>query len=115
MSSTSKESAANKGVAGVASEIQQDLETLREDVARLAEQVAQLLAVKGNAAWRYAKSNIDGMMSEAEAKGHEAVDAVRGVGENVTDAIDDLLKRRPYTTLALALGIGFLFGTTWRR
>ena len=111
MSSTSKQSAANKGVAGVASEIQQDLETLREDVARL----AQLLAVKGNAAWRHAKSNIDGMMSEAEAKGHEAVDAVRGVGENVTDAIDDLLKRRPYTTLALALGIGFLFGTTWRR
>jgi ElaB/YqjD/DUF883 family membrane-anchored ribosome-binding protein len=55
------------------------------------------------------------MMSDAEAKGHEAVDAVRGVGEDVTDAIDDSLKRRPYTTLALALAIGFLFGATWRR
>lgn len=115
MPSTAKEFAANKGVAGAAGEIQQDLETLREDVARLAEQVAQLLAVKGNATWRDAKSNIDGIMSDAQAKGQEAVDAVRGVGENVTDAIDDLLKRRPYTTLALALGIGFLFGTTWRR
>lgn len=115
MSSTSKESAANKGVAGAASEIQPDLETLRDDVARLTEQMAQLLAPKGNAAWRRAKSNIEGMMSDAEAKGHEAVDAVRGVGESVTDAIDDSLKRRPYTTLALALGIGFLFGATWRR
>lgn len=115
MSSTSKESAANKGAADAASEIQQDLETLREDVARLTEQMAQLLATKGNAAWRRAKSNIEGMMSDAEAKGHEAVDAVRGVGEDVTDAIDDSLKRRPYTTLALALGIGFLFGATWRR
>ena len=115
MSSTSKESAANKGVAGVASEIQQDLETLREDVARLAEQVAQLLAVKGNAAWRHAKSNIDVMMSGAEAKGHEAVDAVRGVGENVTDAIDDCSSGGRTRRWRLALGIGFLFGTTWRR
>jgi len=114
MSST-EESATNKGVGDAASEIQQDLETLREDVARLTEQVAQLLAVKGNAAWRRAKSNIEGMMLDAEAKGHEAVDAVRGVGEDVTDAIDDSLKRRPYTTLALALAIGFLFGATWRR
>jgi len=31
------------------------------------------------------------------------------------DAIDESLKTRPYTTLALAVGIGFLLGTTWRR
>ena len=31
----------------------------------------------------------------------EAVDAVREVGDNVVDAIDESLKKRPYTTLAL--------------
>jgi ElaB/YqjD/DUF883 family membrane-anchored ribosome-binding protein len=40
---------------------------------------------------------------------------VREVGDNMVDAIDASLKKRPYTTLALALGIGFLFGATWRR
>ena len=30
-------------------------------------------------------------------------------------AIDGSLKSRPYTTLALALGLGFLFGVTWSR
>ena len=40
---------------------------------------------------------------------------MREVGDNMVDAIDELLKPRPYTTLALALGIGFLFGATWRR
>ena len=34
----------------------------------------------------------------------EAVDAVREVGDNMVDAIDESLKRRPYTTLALAVG-----------
>jgi len=40
---------------------------------------------------------------------------VREVGENMVDAIDRSLKQRPYTTLALALALGFVFGTTWRR
>jgi ElaB/YqjD/DUF883 family membrane-anchored ribosome-binding protein len=54
-------------------------------------------------------------MSDVGAKGQEAVEAVREVGDNVVDAIDESLKTRPYTTLALAVGIGFLFGATWRR
>jgi ElaB/YqjD/DUF883 family membrane-anchored ribosome-binding protein len=54
-------------------------------------------------------------MSDASAKGQEAVNAVREVGDTMTDAIDESLRKRPYTTLALAVGIGFLFGATWRR
>ena len=55
-------------------------------------------------------SEIEDMVSDASAKGQEAVDAVREVGDNVVEAIDESLKRRPYTTLALAVAIGFLFG-----
>jgi hypothetical protein len=40
---------------------------------------------------------------------------VRAVGENMVDALDQSLKKRPYTTLGLALGAGFLFAATWRR
>ena len=54
-------------------------------------------------------------MSDVSAKGQEAVEAVRDVGDNVVDAIDESLKKRPYTTLAIAAAIGFLFGATWRR
>ena len=62
-----------------------------------------------------AKSNVEGVVSDVSAKGQDAVDAVREVGDNMVDAIDQSLKHRPYTTLALAVGIGFLFGATWRR
>jgi ElaB/YqjD/DUF883 family membrane-anchored ribosome-binding protein len=55
------------------------------------------------------------MISDAQDMGMEALDAVREVGSNVVGAIDDSLAKRPYTTLLLAVGIGFLFGAAWRR
>jgi ElaB/YqjD/DUF883 family membrane-anchored ribosome-binding protein len=98
-----------------ASDIQEDLEALRDDVARLTQQLAGVLASKGTKAFARAKSNVGGVISDAQDAGMEAVGAVREVGDNVVDAIDESIKTRPYTTLALAVGIGFLFGATWRR
>ena len=88
---------------------------LRDDVAKLTQQLSDIVSSRGNAVWQKAKSNLGGVLSDAESKGMEAVDAVRDVGDNMIEAIDESLKKRPYTTLALAVGIGFLFGATWRR
>jgi ElaB/YqjD/DUF883 family membrane-anchored ribosome-binding protein len=112
-----KEAARESGKAASAAsgDIQADLEALRSDVARLGNQIADIFASKGGAAWSRARSNVEGVMSDVSAKGQEAVEAVRDVGDNVVDAIDESLKKRPYTTLAIAAAIGFLFGATWRR
>jgi ElaB/YqjD/DUF883 family membrane-anchored ribosome-binding protein len=108
-----------KAASAASGDIQSDLAALRDDVTKLTDQISDILANRGNAAWRKARSNVEGVISDAisdaEAKGMEAVDAVREVGDNIVDAVDESLKRRPYTTLALALGVGFLFGATWRR
>ena len=45
----------------------------------------------------------------------EAIEAVREVSDNLANAIDKSLARRPYTTLALALGFGFVLGALWAR
>jgi ElaB/YqjD/DUF883 family membrane-anchored ribosome-binding protein len=95
--------------------IQADLKALREDVARLAKQIADIFAAKGEGAWQRARVSVDEALADAGGKGRDAVDAVREVGDNMMEAIDESLKSRPYTTLALAVGIGFLFGATWRR
>ncbi|MGA7489317.1 MAG: hypothetical protein WBW74_20525 [Xanthobacteraceae bacterium] len=112
-----KEAARESGKAASAAsgDIEADLEALRSDVTRLGNQIADIFASRGNAAWSRARSNVEGVMSDVSAKGQEAVEAVREVGDNVVDAIDESLKKRPYTTLALAAAIGFLFGATWRR
>ena len=104
-----------KAMSDASSNIQADLESLRNDVTRLTDQISDIVTSKGTAAWNRARSNIEGVVSDASAKGQEAVNAVREVGDNMTDAIDESLRKRPYTTLALAVGIGFLFGATWRR
>jgi ElaB/YqjD/DUF883 family membrane-anchored ribosome-binding protein len=106
---------AGKAASATSSDIQDDLAALRDDIARLTQQIASIVAARSGATWRKAKSNVEGVISEAQDKGMEAVDAVREVGDNMVDAIDESLKKRPYTTLALALGIGFLFGATWKR
>src|SRR6516225_702832 len=104
-----------KDAARESGDIQADLQALRDDVTRLATQITDIFAAKGNVAWNRAKSNVEGVVSDVGAKGQEAMDAVQEVGDKVIDTIDESLKTRPYTTLAVALGIGFLFGAMWRR
>lgn len=100
--------------ASASGDVNSDLDALRADIARLAGDVADLMSAKGNVAWDRAKSNVEGIVSDATAKGQEAVDAVREVSDNMLGAIDESLKKRPYTTLAIAVGIGFLLGISRR-
>src|ERR1700747_1765247 len=102
--------------AGAASgDLQKDLQMLREDFSRLAQQVADIVANRGTAAWQRARSGVDGVMSDAQGTSREAVYAMREVSDKFVEAIDESIKDRPYTTLAIAVGLGFLFGATWRR
>jgi ElaB/YqjD/DUF883 family membrane-anchored ribosome-binding protein len=104
-----------KAAADASTDIAGDLQALRDDFARLAEQVADILANRGNAAWQRAKSGVDEAVSEAETTGRDAADALRQVSDHFVEALDESIKTRPYTTLAIAAGLGFLFGMTWRR
>ena len=106
---------AGQAASAGARNIQADLVSLRDEVARLTHQIADIFAAKGTASWQRAKSDLDGVISDAGEKGREAIGAVREVGDNVVDAVDKSLKQRPYTALALAVGLGFLFGAVWRR
>ncbi len=104
-----------KAAAAASGDMQKDLQALRDDFGRLAEQVGEIVAGKGNAAWLRAKASVDGVVAEAQDKGREAVGAVRDVSDNFVDAIDESIKKRPYATLALVAALGFVFGATWRR
>lgn len=81
------------------------------------------LAAKGAAVLREAQANVESVIADAGekgqealnyagSKGREALDNVRGVGETLAVAVQKSIKTRPYTTLALTLAAGFLFGAT---
>ena len=117
--STSKSGATN---GTTPADIEKQLETIRDDISELTQQMADLIGqtkddamaqVKRQA--RRAQASADSMLSDAKDTGREAVDAFREVADTFGDAVDDSLKRRPYATLAMVAGIGFLFGAAWRR
>jgi ElaB/YqjD/DUF883 family membrane-anchored ribosome-binding protein len=108
--------------AGTIDDIQHDLQVMRDDMSRLAQQVASLLSVTGSQALREvkaqmsrAKQSLDGVLSDASEKGMEAVDAAREGTATALEALEDAVRQRPFATLAIAVGLGFLFGASWRR
>jgi ElaB/YqjD/DUF883 family membrane-anchored ribosome-binding protein len=64
---------------------------------------------------RRVQATAEGAISDLQDKGRETVDAFREVADTFGDAVEDSLKRRPYATLAVVAGIGFLLGAVWKR
>jgi len=94
-------------------DLEADLKALRADFARLADRVAAIASGSGQAAWRRAKASLDDTV--AGDRGREAAAAVREVSGHFAEALDEAIKTRPYTTLALVAGLAFLFGAAMRR
>jgi ElaB/YqjD/DUF883 family membrane-anchored ribosome-binding protein len=55
------------------------------------------------------------MVSDAKQTGKEAATAFSDVADTFGDALEDSIRRRPYATLTIVAGIGFLFGAAWAR
>jgi ElaB/YqjD/DUF883 family membrane-anchored ribosome-binding protein len=98
------------------------MRVIRDDITDLTRQMADLVDQTKDEAMaqvktqvRRAKATADSALSDMQDKGRETVDAFRDVADTFGDAIDDSLKRRPYATLAIVAGLGFLLGAAWRR
>ena len=106
---------AANGPAAAVDDIRKDLQTLREDVLRLAGQVSTLVSATGDQAMGDVKQRIRQM-------GDTVSDlSERGTGHR--DRYDRRCRRiarrkhatRPLATIAVAVGLGFIVGALWRR
>lgn len=107
------------GPTNTADDLRKDLQSLKDDVARLAGQLSTALASSGEDAFggvrdrfRRVRDNVGDAVYEA---GERSRDAVTDFADTVGSTIEDNVKARPLSTLALAIGLGFLFGALWRR
>ena len=108
--------------AATVDDIQRELKVIRDDIARLADQISTLLSSGGNDAIREVKAQIDrfrdrldDVLSDAGAKGLDAIGGLRDSADTLLDSLEDAVRKHPISTLGVALGVGFLFGATWRR
>ncbi|HLH90162.1 MAG TPA: DUF883 domain-containing protein [Xanthobacteraceae bacterium] len=111
--------ATTKDTAATVEDIQRDVQALRDDLARLAGQVSELLSASGGEALagikervRRMQDQLDETVSDVSERGREALTEV---GDHLSDALQESIEQHPLTTIALAVGLGFLFGTAWRR
>jgi ElaB/YqjD/DUF883 family membrane-anchored ribosome-binding protein len=111
--------ASTKDTTATVDDIQRDVQALRDDLARLAGQVTQLLSAGGGEAIagikkrvREMQNGLDETVSDMGERGREALSDVTA---HVSEALQESIEEHPLTTIALAVGLGFLFGTAWRR
>ena len=111
--------ASTKEATATVEDIQRDVQALRDDLAKLAGQMSDLLSASGGEAMANIKSRVrsmrDGLdetMSDATERGREALSEV---SDHLGEALQDSMQEHPLATIALAVGLGFLFGTAWRR
>lgn len=100
--------------------LQDDLQNLRDDVSNLANQLTGMFGDTGDqistemkARIQKISDNIDDAISQASSKGR---DIVRQTGlDGVGETIETQVREHPFTTLAIALGVGAIVGSQLRR
>ncbi|NVO14124.1 MAG: DUF883 family protein [Rhodoplanes sp.] len=100
-------------------DLRNDLQSLKDDVTRLAGQLSTALASSSEDAlggvrdrFRRVRDNVGDAVHGA---GERSRDAVSEFADTVGSTVEDNVRARPFSTVALALGLGFLFGALWRR
>ncbi len=95
---------------------------MKNDLSALAEQISDALnAFTGEATKqarrgvKQARANADSMMSDMSDRGSAAYDAAHDAAYSMEESLEDVIHQRPLAAVGLALGVGLLIGTMWRR
>jgi ElaB/YqjD/DUF883 family membrane-anchored ribosome-binding protein len=92
-------------------DLEADIRQLREDVAKLTEQLAQTGQHSFNAARRAASEGVEALRAQGEA----AVDQLKTNARDLEDQVAVKVREKPITALAIALGVGYFLALLSRR
>jgi len=122
MSETAKDAAQSAADDKAYARLEKDLTAVKNDIAHLSQQISEAVNALGAVAQgqarrglRNARANVDSVMSDASDRAGVIASAAQDAASSVGDTLADVIEERPVATLALALGLGFLIGVTWRR
>lgn len=111
--------ASSKNSAHAVEDIQRDVQALRKDLSLLLQQMSGLVEQGGSDAAgavreqiNRMKKGLDDAASEAAERGAEAFN---GISERVTEGLEEAVQKHPISTVAIAAGLGYLFGAASTR
>jgi ElaB/YqjD/DUF883 family membrane-anchored ribosome-binding protein len=122
MSSTDGETLM-RGKAGEAYDrLEKDVGNVKSDIAALTDQITDALNTLAGTAkkrarrgYKQARANVDTAVGDLSERSGAVMDAAQDAAASIEETLEDVITQRPLATVALALGLGFLIGVTWRR
>jgi ElaB/YqjD/DUF883 family membrane-anchored ribosome-binding protein len=101
--------------AATVDDIRKDLQSLKDDMMRLAEQVSAVISASGDETLNNVKDRFAGMRETVGDAGERGRDAVTDLAGSIGSTVEETVRSRPLATVAVALGLGVLVGALLRR
>jgi ElaB/YqjD/DUF883 family membrane-anchored ribosome-binding protein len=102
--------------------LEKDVTAVKNDIAALTDQITDALNTFAGTAkkqarrgYKQARENVDSALDDVSERGSAMLGAAQDAAATVEETLEDVITQRPLATVALALGLGFLIGVTWRR
>jgi ElaB/YqjD/DUF883 family membrane-anchored ribosome-binding protein len=102
--------------------LEKDMTAVKNDIANLSQQIAEVvnsLAVlaqsQAKRGVKNARANAGSIVSNASDRVDAVAVAAQDAATSMRDVLEETIQERPLATIAMALGLGFLIGVTWRR
>ena len=89
--------------------------TLSQQIADATSNVGAVAQEQAKRGLKHARSHVDSMMADASDRVGAVAGAAQAQAATIGDTLEEVIRERPLSTVALALGLGFLIGVTWRR
>ncbi len=88
---------------------------LSEQIADAASDFGTVAQNQGKRGLKNARSHVNSVISDASDRVGVVASAAQQQASSIGDTLQEVIEERPLSTVALALGLGFLIGVTWRR
>ena len=102
--------------------LEKDVTAVKSDIAALTDQITDAINTFAGAAtkqakrgYKQARAQVDSTMDDVSERGGAMMEAAQDAAHSIEETLEDVITQRPLATVALALGLGFLIGATWRR
>jgi ElaB/YqjD/DUF883 family membrane-anchored ribosome-binding protein len=102
--------------------LMKDISAVKNDIASLSQQVADAVNALAEMAQSQAKrglknarANVDSVVNDASGRVGTVAGVAQEAAASIGDTLEEAVQERPLATVAIALGLGFLIGVTWRR
>ena len=104
------------------SRLEKEMAAMKNAIGELSHQVADAASDLGAVAQeqakrglKHARANVDSMVADASDRVSAVANVAQSQVASIEETLEDVIRERPLSTVALALGLGFLVGVTWRR